>query len=269
VKRRASPSRWPALLVAATTLHCTTELQVLDPAEDGEGVVACGGGPGCGVADACRVEGDACASAADCCSGSCTSDDQGTPRCHALDACSTSSGATCTLQAGEICSTDEACCSGACASAGTDKRCAYLGGCHLECELCSSDAECCSHHCADDGTGARRCRAAPGLACRPDGEQCIDGADCCPGSSCGKSEPPLEPRRCHRPSLALPDGATCALPSDCQGDVCAPNDEGTLVCASTCRAEGQPCSARADCCQMLTHECLPVGGAPTCVDLFD
>ena len=257
------------IALAATTHGCTAELDVLGPAEGQAGAVACGGGPGCGVEDACNGAGDPCAAPDDCCSGSCVEDGARSLVCESMALCTTSAGSECALQAGEPCDNDAACCTGACVPANDGvSRCAYLGGCHLECELCVHDGDCCSQHCAADASGVRRCTAAPVLDCRPAGELCDSGADCCAGTSCGKVSPPEEPRRCHQ-SAVLADGSPCALPGDCAGGHCVPDDEGTLLCESGCRAEGRSCTSRADCCQMLTHDCLPVGGIPTCVDLFE
>ena len=78
----------------------------------------------------------------------------------------------------------------------------------------------------------------------------------------------LPPKRCLDGGRPGADGEPCALAADCAGGTCAPDAEGALMCTSACRKGGEPCSARGDCCDPLTFDCLYLGGAPVCAELI-
>ncbi|MBK8172177.1 MAG: hypothetical protein IPK60_17790 [Sandaracinaceae bacterium] len=65
------------------------------------------------------------------------------------------------------------------------------------------------------------------------------------------------------PRPCRPDGDSCDVGSECCGGDCRPGPGGALVCApppeENCRIEGQTCSTDADCCESLTcfgHVCV-------------
>ncbi len=223
----------------------------------------------CDLAQGCRVDGEQCAADGDCCSGRCAVGGDGVDRCVALADCTMADGMQCKAQAGEICGGDADCCTHACRpSTDGPKRCTYLGGCHQQCELCDTDASCCSGVCQQDAQGIRRC-ASNGGACTPTGEAC--GGPCCGGPMAKCDAPPMKPpKRCEPPPMDggnSPDGTPCVLPSQCAGGACAPGTEG-FVCASACRAEGESCSAKSDCCSPLEHDCISLDGPPSCFALI-
>lgn len=226
-------------------------------------------GERCALLQGCRVEGEQCAGSADCCSSSCETGVDGVARCRPLAPCTQPDDKTCSRQAGELCKDDAECCTRSCEpSSDGPKRCAYLGGCHQDCELCAHDGACCAGTCSFEVGGVRRCGGS-GAACAAAGQVCGGPTDCCPAGPGGTCDEPAAepPKRCLATGGALPDGEACLLATSCAGGFCVPGPGGQLVCASTCRADGEECTSRSDCCTPLTRDCMFVGGVPVCVEL--
>lgn len=211
----------------------------------------------------CLAFGAACASAGDCCSGTCTGSVCSYPAC-------TSDTGPCTTN-GDCCS--QSCVAGACAALNT--TCSTLGN------GCTSNDTCCSKLCSG-GT----CQASS--FCGQPGDACTTAANCCTGSctvaagqtlgTCAGS-PPGGPANC-----GLTDGQLCSgggadggvnyveggLPQcggGCCSRACAPwGPTGVLVCqpATGCHVVGDLCRTDTDCCGSAG---LPGGsGKPvTCV----
>lgn len=62
------------------------------------------------------------------------------------------------------------------------------------------------------------------------------------------------------PRACRPDGDTCSVGSECCGGECLPGAGGELVCSppppERCRAESETCSTDADCCEGMSLTCL-------------
>lgn len=214
---------------------------------------------GTGGAD-CLALGAACATAADCCAGTC-------------------SGGVCNLPActsdGQACSSDGACCSGICA----DAKCAPLNTtCKTLNNACGADSECCSGLCRGG-----QCQVSS--FCGQVGDICDKGGDCCSGLCNVTNDAGLGHGTCGAPptgaaNCALTDGMLCgaggvvtdAGPPSCGGDccsrLCAPyGPTGVLVCqpATGCHVVGDLCTKDGDCCGSAG---LPGGsGKPVTCDI--
>ncbi|MGD0530338.1 MAG: hypothetical protein ABSE49_34710, partial [Polyangiaceae bacterium] len=227
----------------------------------------CTGGR-CALLEGCRVEGEICASSADCCSALCVLDAQSVGHCSALPMCNENDHKMCTRQVGEICGGNDDCCSDECVMlSGGLKRCAPSGGCRTQCELCSSDADCCSGSCMGQDEGFGVCQPAP--MCGADGEQCGGNPDCCSDETCVTLPPPAGAHRCQAPfgdAACRPEGAPCAMPTECCGGYCLPGMTGTFSCTSTCAADGDACTADGDCCASGST-CQVISGALLCAPL--
>jgi hypothetical protein len=70
------------------------------------------------------------------------------------------------------------------------------------------------------------------------------------------------------PQACRPDGDACSVGSQCCSGECTPNASGDQVCSPTppdnCREEGETCNATSDCCsetaRCLANACIEVGG---------
>jgi hypothetical protein len=235
-------SRWAIAALALLGAACNAEVEVLRPGAAPSNAAAGGGGGGPTGAG-------------------------GDGTIGSLPACLSADGTSCLRQAGEPCDDAHPCCTGWCEAQAGGAHCAYLGGCHQQCETCSADFECCSGRCEQDTSGALRCAASKPW-CLAEGELCTKENDCCPGgpgTHCSHVGGPDGEMRCRTPSgESQHEGEICALPTDCDSGICVPGDDD-LVCAGGCRPEGASCSATGDCCEPGSHACLPVGGAPSCV----
>ncbi|MFK7988684.1 MAG: hypothetical protein AB8I08_21875 [Sandaracinaceae bacterium] len=62
------------------------------------------------------------------------------------------------------------------------------------------------------------------------------------------------------PRACRPDGESCSVGSECCGGECVPGSDGALVCSppppERCRAEGETCTTAADCCDDMGLSCL-------------
>ncbi len=195
----------------------------------------------------CLKFGAACATAGDCCSGTCTGNVCSYPAC---------------TSDGKACATDGDCCSQACAGGSCqalNATCSTLGN------QCTSSAQCCSGNCPN-GT----CQASS--FCGQGGDSCATSADCCTGSctiaagqalgTCGTA-PPGGPANCGMVDGVLcggagadggfvyKDGGLPACGGGCCSRACAPfGPTGVLVCqpASGCHVVGDLCTRDGDCC---------------------
>lgn len=61
------------------------------------------------------------------------------------------------------------------------------------------------------------------------------------------------------PRACRPDGESCSVGSECCGGECRPDDSGALVCSppppDRCRNSGETCSTDADCCEGMSLVC--------------
>jgi len=190
-----------------------------------------------------------------CCSTVCLDGDgEGIARCQHLGGCRVQD---------DLCRFDAECCSGSCVANGLTldgreiKRCANADSCLPPGEVCGgqgSSSNCCPNGggdtgCEPTGGGFRRCfGGAPG--CTLPSQGCTTTADCCtdiPNIMCQPSTVTGGNACC------LADGETCAFGDLCCGGICSPSGNsadppGTLRCGSTCKADGQACTADSDCC---------------------
>jgi hypothetical protein len=223
----------------------------------------------CSLPSTCRAQGDVCTQDADCCTGVCGPD--GT--CPVLAECDT---------AGEPCTGYHECCSGLCADPGNEVPiCQFVSGCRPIGEVCHDPADCCGELCQEyQGTGVYRCVKPAG--CMSAGEVCWEGqsANCCPQGPSGGNQLCIETimgvPRCWdegTPSNCIADGQPCSFSDECCGGVCAPDENGNLVCGSTCIPLTGACTVDADCCDAglciggscspNNNDCQPIGGACT------
>ena len=200
-----------------------------------------------GVTTSCLGPGGACASTADCCSGTCANGFCNVPAC-------TSDHAACSTN-GQCCSQN--CTAGACVP--LDTTCETLGN------QCTQSSQCCSNLCSS-GT------CQPSSFCIEPGDACTLDSDCCTGTCtkiagqtagvCGASAPG-GPANCGLVDGQLcggsaPDGgivvSDAGVPScggPCCSRACAPwGPTGVLVCqpASGCKVVGDLCTTDGDCC---------------------
>lgn len=173
---------------------------------------SCGGPGGCclgldcyqGTCASCKLDGDACQLASDCCSNICY---QGTCAACRSEGYSCSSSAECC--AGTSCQ------NGICAVA-----CSPLGG------SCGSSADCC------DGNSCTNGKCSP--PCKNNGSGCSANAECC-GGSCYQG-------LCQQAPSCKPAGSSCTLDSQCcspnscvNGSCGQPSSVGTC-----CTAQNTP-----------------------------
>jgi hypothetical protein len=236
----------------------------------------------CALLPQCRVQGETCGAAGDCCSGRCVSTPTGPMGpmgpANPMPPVNASTGAlTCATLPGchvaeEICKDDKDCCSGACLAAtlggqAGPKRCADLSGCSSAGERCVFDGSCCSGVCAVEPEGIARCKA---MGCRQAGERCGKSDECC-----GKGADACRPdgagvRRCQAPSAigaaCGAEGFGCALPEQCCSGFCLPDTTGALYCRAACAPVGAPCAGAKDCC---AGECGGEPGRTVCLTPVD
>jgi hypothetical protein len=190
---------------------------------------------------------------------------------------------------GEACEAHNDCCSYACFGEGTAfKFCHYLGGCRPYGELCRVAKDCCSsaEPCSThdpgtcvlfDGKEVGRCELIQGP--KQAGEICDDRFegthDCCGGDEfCQPSVLGIE--RCMGEGFTdcIPDGDPCATSDQCCSGLCAPDQNGDLVCnpgETPCTLDGQPCTTNDECCSGNCNSdnlcgpdaCVPNGEACT------
>ena len=169
----------------------------------------------------CGAAGASCTSRADCCSGACEPESE-ERKC--LNFC---------RPLGAACETASDCCSLGCSAENrcTNVVCAVVGS------ACDEDPDCCSSHCDNQVCVAEQ------TACRRTGEGCAAGGDCC-SNVCN-----LQTNRCDEgPGPTRPPLSPCTSNADCSAGDCVPNAQGIPVCASSCFADGAPCSGPTDCC---------------------
>jgi hypothetical protein len=153
------------------------------------------------------------------------------------------------LPDGSRCVSDQDCASGACAGSGADTICAPVCAEIDECEdgtRCTLDGlrYVCVEPTADKENGeecadARECRSGTCVGLPSSGDL-ICAANCTDdGNECGDDEV------CARLELgahacipALPDGAECAVDTECSGGFCVADIDGTKKCARACDASG-------------------------------
>jgi hypothetical protein len=225
----------------------------------------------------CLAFGQACATAADCCSGICdpssatcaASINKCTPTgggCVASTECCSMlcAGGRCSASAciadGRACTDSAACCGGNC----TGGLCQPLNpACLTAGNPCTTGTECCSTLCE-----AGVCKLGASF-CIQNGDVCSDSSTCCSGEcvitagTLGTCAPP--------PSGATycsdgVDGTVCGDCNNCCSRLCAPYaPTGVKVCqpASGCRVNGDLCRQDSDCCGAAGTG-LPGDGNVTC-----
>ena len=231
----------------------------------------------CGTSGACRVVGEVCAAAEDCCSFNCV-----VPEGETFGQCDTMPGFSECKSVGEPCQQDTTCCSFTCRDDGTGfKSCQYLSGCRPMGELCREDSDCCNAAVQPEGVCTKtvsedvgRCQNPGGDA--PAGEVCATAGGGASGSNqCeGASGQGLANDNCRETSVGtyrcfeevvvcLDQGATCALGEQCCSGICAPDLDGNLVCdpvtmcpetdpmCTMCVEGGETCEMNSDCCSGL------------------
>ena len=195
----------------------------------------------CEIPIGCRPSFEVCSVDPDCCSGLCQEDAAGVRRCMPLGGCRVSGPVLTpfgeTNRHGEICANASQCCSGIC---GTDSdglsRCEKVGDSGLVCfpdgELCEADFECCSNRCTTPRIGSpKRCVHSDfGSVCRAPGETCADSGECCASSSCTAWSD--ESFRCgfESPASCTPLNGSCTTASDCCGSLVCTPIGGDLIC---------------------------------------
>ncbi len=229
----------------------------------------------------CDVAGEACSETRACCSGVCANDGSGYYSCQYIGGC---------RPYGEICRSDEECCNnpafsgpGVCDPINEEiGRCLNPNGCAPAGELCGSGYhDCCpcstpdkspgcpnengDLFCQETVFGVERCFSDDCVL--KDGE-CDGDEDCC-GGVCTDGV-------CNAGLECLPDLEACAFSDQCCCQICAPDDDGDLVCCpgeETCMPAGDKCMSDADCCSGNCNSdgicgpgenaCIPVGGPCT------
>ena len=230
-----------------------------------------------GTSPVCFAFGQACASAAECCSGLCDSTAHtcvasinhctaaGGGCQSATECCSLNcSGGLCSANAcvadGQACSSSAACCGGNC-SAGVCEPLSTT--CHSAGNPCTENANCCSGLCSG-GT----CKLGSSF-CIQTGDACNTADQCCSGEclkgtgTLGKCAPP--PTGATYCSDGV-DGTLCDACNGCCSRLCAPYAlTGVRVCqpASGCRVNGDLCRKDSDCCGAAGTG-LPGDGNVTC-----
>jgi len=140
--------------------------------------------PSRGTADHCRVVGELCMKADECCDGeTCRADSTGRMRCLPAEAGCAAVGFPCSVA--------EQCCGGRCLPDGAGGHacrdaCAPIGA------ACAASADCCSASCVGS-PGATVCATVPGApvdpVCVSPGEPCdSDSGGCCGGTTCAQLE---------------------------------------------------------------------------------
>jgi hypothetical protein len=169
--KAARPAPWLAIAVADAATPASARRPVLNaelrakPAPAGMIVVAANaawsaeGVSGCLLQSGCRVAGETCSNATDCCAGLCQVSANGAANCKALPGCKIIS---------ERCATAKDCCSGD--LCGPDGRCQGAGGCFPKDERCQSNDDCCSGTCRSVPEGVLRCADVKG--CKATGIEC-------------------------------------------------------------------------------------------------
>ncbi|MFH1434822.1 MAG: hypothetical protein ABIJ56_03805, partial [Pseudomonadota bacterium] len=226
----------------------------------------------------CEPFGESCTSGGNCCSGLCVEISAEEGRCGGHYPC---------RPGGEVCTEDDDCCNGVC----DEGYCALLGECTVVGDPCEGVRECCSNACVESGAGTTTCQYLSG--CRPIGEVCEENDDCCseecepsdhdlvkrcdnppgcldPGevcfvgaslNCCGGHEfcrPTFAGvYRCYDPEIpegeCIPDGDPCSFSDECCCELCAPDDDGALICCPggmPCVPNGGACLTDADCCDL-------------------
>ena len=109
----------------------------------------------------------------------------------------------------------------------------------------------------DSGTVA--CEGAAPPACRPLGEACVSGSDCC-SAHCASG-------KCVVPTACSGANSPCSARSDCCSGLCEPvQGTTTRLCLPECSPAGAPCTRASDCCALACNagtcggaECLQEG----------
>jgi hypothetical protein len=236
----------------------------------------------CLIMPECDPAGEACDHDDECCSRACRDNGTGFRSCQFIGGC---------RPTGELCRKDKECCNdpayggpGVCEMITADiGRCDNPTGCAPAGEICKpdSDHDCCpcatpqsspgcpnpngDVFCRDTIFGVKRCFSDDCVVedgpCENDedccGDECVDGT-CAPGDSC------------------LEDLEPCAFSDQCCCLICAPDDNGDLVCCpegTECIPVDGPCTTDADCCDgnctrdgvcgEEVTDCVPFGGQCT------
>lgn len=198
-----------------------------------------------------------------CCDGQkavCKLDSAGIPRCYGGGSTECPNGYTgdapCCIPAGDVCQFKDQCCNEAPCVADpqgilrcTVSNCVPLGN------ACTPGTDdCCVGDCLSSGEFGNFCQLPGsgsdggtntdgGTACKPNGQMCASGADCC-SEIC-------ENGVCGEPQVCSPEGEVCSSTADCcSGTACviaSGSTSGTCQ-ASTCAGPGQTCSAASPCC---------------------
>ena len=152
---------------------------------------------------------------------------------------------------GDPCTEGEACAAGTC-SGGAPPAEVCDDGADNDCDgrTDASDESCggatpCTHHV--DCYPARLCARWATSGASVCSEPCLGPSDCGPGQACSKLPGSAQVGFCQAAAAeALPEGAPCALDSDCASLLCADD-----VCRATCLSESR--------CTAPGYTCHPVG----------
>jgi hypothetical protein len=223
----------------------------------------------CEILDQCPTVGEPCVTDTECCSFACEPDPTGANTCHYLGGC---------RPYGELCRKDSDCCNdqanggpGVCQIFNADAgigTCGNPGACAASGEVCGVEGseagsnECCPGHdnggddlCIETDYGVFRCLG--GFDCIQTGDGgCVEDLDCCESNCVDGSCEPFE---------CIGDGETCNFSDQCCSGICAPDENGDLVCSPGCIPIAGDCTADGDCCDgaycdTQTLTCLDNGG---------
>jgi hypothetical protein len=224
----------------------------------------------CQPAQGCRVEGELCRTASDCCGG---------PGTGALGSGEVSCSNQGTAAAVGVCTTPAAQPDGGGAICAPEGYSCHYSGANYTCGVSSSLANCCGPQtpkflaCILDPFGVPRCNPytgvndGGGIGCVAAGNACASASECCNGYPCVPGA--TGTLQCSA-SACQPAGQSCTTNGDCCAALSCVALPGTIqgVCmaamapsdAGTCSLYGQQCTTTTDCCsnvQCTNGKCAP------------
>lgn len=225
----------------------------------------------------CTATGQACTTAATCCSGQCNGTICVAGACGTAGAQCTNAGECCTLNCGvggqcdatQCVSDGQPCSAGGtpcCSTQCVNGSCQALNTtCKTAGNTCGGDGECCSKKCIGG-----KCAAPSSVSyCTQPGDICFHDNDCC-GGVCTIAMGATAGTCATLPTSCVIDGLVCNGCNTCCSSFCAPfGGTGVKICqpASGCHVTGDLCHVNSDCCggdptQIGT---IPGGGLVKCV----